>query len=334
MASVKSFCLVLSFSILVLMPLPARSADPTPASSESSSGRVARQLQLIERQQSELEAHYRELEQEKHSVERELEQQRSEVEQLKQELGATSQKAESAQREAQTVSARVETDARKFSLVEKSFSQYLPSIPVAEFGFRQGYSGFPFGQRNGGFVYGGYMSFHLLDQRDGLPFGNLDGDVMIGVANSGVDSVPNTNLFGQKQVLNVRQTMWPVWFSVKYFLDLWKPYGFRPYVDGGPMILADFITSSPLVVGQVPSGSGLKKRGIPVVGGGNLYEGLAGGAGIEKSFAGTGIPIVDRLTVGFDYKISYIPTGDSWNMFTFHLTFVPRTSPGRSLLAW
>src|SRR5690242_14953100 len=107
-----------------------------------------------------------------------------------------------------------------------------PGVPTTEWGSRLGYQGFPFGQRQGGFYYSVYVDHRLLGMDvGGLRYGDLSGEVAIGLGKSGSDHITVTSdlMGGRKINAEYRQTMLSVWPTLKYSMLLLKPYGLRPY---------------------------------------------------------------------------------------------------------
>jgi hypothetical protein len=194
--------------------------------------------------------------------------------------------------------------------------------PGTEWGARMGWQGMPFHQRHaGGFYYGVFFDHRLLTQEtDGIPFGDLDGEIMISYGHSETEENlgVSTALLGPQKV-EYRQKVVSINAGPKYFLNLWQKYGLRPYADGGPAIDIAVITTPGLVAGQVPLPPQLAARKLPNVGSADVFGGVWVGSGFQYSLADTGVPIIRRLTLGFDYRHQMLENGASFNMFAFQV---------------
>ena len=126
---------------------------------------------------------------------------------------------------------------------------------LSSYGVRLGYQGFPFGQREGGFLYGVFLDHVLVQQSDGMPAGDLDFEFGASVARSGNDKVVvNSTVVGAPTTVDFRQRMISIWPDLKYRFNGLAPYGFAPYLTGGPGIWVDIIETPPLVGGlQFPT---------------------------------------------------------------------------------
>jgi len=112
-----------------------------------------------------------------------------------------------------------------------------------------------------------------------------------------------------------------VWPDLKYRFDLWKSYGFVPYLTGGPGIWVDIIETPPLVGGlQFPTNE-LGARKIPEIAGADLFEGAQGGTGFDFSLARLHYPILERMRVGFDYRYSAWTSGQRFSTYSFVLSY-------------
>ena len=192
---------------------------------------------------------------------------------------------------------------------------------ISNWGLRLGYQGFPFGQKEGGFFYGLFVDSPLIHREDGMPGGDLDLEVGGGLAFSGNDQVTvHSSVVGANTNVEFRQRMVSIWPGVKYSLDFWKQYGFRPYVTAGPGVWVDIIETPPLVGGlQFPTKQ-LGARKLPAIAGASLFEGAQGGAGFDFRLP-TENPILERMKVGFDYRYSAWTTGQRFNTYSLLLTY-------------
>ncbi len=194
------------------------------------------------------------------------------------------------------------------------------SATVSEWGTRVGYQGFPFGQREGGFFYSFFFGHRLFDEAEGIPFGDLDTEIAVGIGRSGSDHLTGfSEVLLQKVNFEYRQTILSGLLGMKYYFNHWAPMGLRPYVAGGPGIWGDVIESPPYFIGQTSASGELAKRKTPVNAGASIFEGGQGGAGLEYSLARTRIPILERLNIGFDYRYTAWTTGQRFSSYGFSL---------------
>ena len=143
-----------------------------------------------------------------------------------------------------------------------------------------------------------------------------------GVAASGNDQVTvKSSVVGATTNVEFRQRMISIWPGVKYGLGFWKRYGLVPYVTVGPGVWVDIIETPPLVGGlQFPTKQ-LASRKLSAIASASLYQGVQGGSGFEYSLARFDNPILDRMTLGFDYRYSAWTTGQRFNTYSFRLTY-------------
>lgn len=196
-----------------------------------------------------------------------------------------------------------------------------PRHPISA-GFRAGYTGFPFGQKEGGFFYGLLLDRRLIDRREGMPYGDLDLELGASVARSGSDQVlVHSSVAGGPVTVDFRQRMISIWPGLKYRLDSLDAYGVYPYLTGGPGVWVDIIETPPLVGGlQFPTQE-LAARKIPRTEGASLFEGAQGGAGVEFSLAHARVPVLNRMTLGFDYRYSAWTTGQRFSAYSMTFSY-------------
>ncbi|HKD67785.1 MAG TPA: hypothetical protein VKB84_13150 [Candidatus Binataceae bacterium] len=257
-------------------------------------------------------------------LEARLQQVESQVTQLRQEKQAVQAQLDHQKQEDAALKARLDAPASSGFAASKSpaasDAPHLSKTPTSEWGTRVGYQEFPYHQRHGGFYYGFYFDHALAQQADGIPFGDLDADITIGISRSDTDHVNDfSDALLEKAVLEYRQTMLSGWIGIKYQLNQWAPL-LRPYVIAGPGIWGDVVESPPLFIGEQNPSKALKVRKLPVDAAANLYEGGQGGAGFELNLASTGIKPLERVNLGFDYRYSAWTTGEQFATYTFSLS--------------
>ncbi len=112
-----------------------------------------------------------------------------------------------------------------------------------------------------------------------------------------------------------------VWPDLKYRFNLWKSYGFAPYLTGGPGIWVDIIETPPLLGGlQFPTQE-LGARKLPTIAGADLFEGAQGGAGFEFSLARLNPTVFERMKLGFDYRYSAWTSGQRFSTYSLLLSY-------------
>lgn len=276
----------------------------TPQGSHDSA--LMRELSRVAERQKALEARVERLEARKRAAEAELAREKLTVERLR---------ASAAEKLANIPALEKEVT---------EVNEELPGVPSTEWGTRLGYQGFPFGQRQGGFFYGIYVDHRLLGMDVGqLRYGDLSGEVTVGLGKSGSDHIMVTSdLMGGKKVnAEYRQSMFSVWPTLKYSLLLLRPYGFRPYVTAGPGMWCDVVETPPLALGQGTLARELIKRKLPVDTGANIFGGFQGGMGFEYNLARTGIAALEQFNLGFDYRYAALSAGQRFSTYSMSLSF-------------
>lgn len=290
-------------SMLMAMPPLAGLAAETDADAQTAA-QVVERLNKLESRVTDLEGQVASLKQEKRAIETDLQRQERENVALKSRIEDPKVAPNPAQQLA-------------------SDSDRRPHNPlISYYGFRAGYQGFPFGQREGGYFYGIFLDHALANEADGVPLGALDFEVGANVAFSGTDQVlVHSTVVGAPQEVGFRQRMFSFWPGLKYRLNVLSQYGVTPYVIGGPGIWADVIETPPLVGGlQFPTKE-LAARKLPVIAGADLYEGAQGGAGAEMDFSRFDVPILNRMKIGFDYRYSAWTAGQRFNTFSLMFSY-------------
>ncbi len=292
---------------LTLMPASVASgAAPGAPEPDTNSAALSARMDRLEGRLREVEAQVTQLQREKQAVQAQLDHQKQEDAALKARLDPPAASAATLA-SPQTLAA--------------SDRRVAPEIPASEWGTRVGYQDFPYMQKHGGFYYSFYFDHALAREEEGIPFGDLDAEIAVGIARSGTDHVNDfSSVLFQKFKLDYRQTMLSGWIGIKYQLNQWARWGLRPYVIGGPGIWGDVVESPPVFIGQSLPSQVLLLRRLPVDAAANLYEGGQGGAGFELNLARTGVPMLARVNLGFDYRYSAWTTGEQFNTYTFSLS--------------
>ena len=297
--------LALCLMVLILHAGIAHGEQYVAQPSAGSDSALMRKLNRLVDQQKKLEERVGRLERQKLETEQELAHEKETVAKLR----ASAQKV-----------AVIPTLQEEVTRVEEQ----LPGVPATEWGSRLGYQGFPFGQRQGGFFYSVYVDHRLLGMDVGeMRYGDLSGEVAVGLGKSGSDHITVTSdlMGGRKVNTEFRQSMLSVWPTLKYSLLLLRPYGFRPYLTAGPGMWCDVVETPPLALGQGMLARELVKRKLPVDTGANIFGGVQGGAGFEYNLAGTKIPVLERLNLGFDYRYAALSAGQRFSTYSMSLSF-------------
>ncbi len=290
-------------ALALLLSAPAAgAAEPAANSAPSLSARMDR----LEARLREVEDQVTQLRREKQAVQAQLDRQKQQDAALKARLDPAVTSAAASV----TAQARAASDERR-----------VPETPDSQWGTRVGSQDFPYMQRHGGFFYSFYFDHALAREAEDIPLGDLDAEIAVGIARSGTDHVGDfSDVLFQKFNLDYRQTMLSGWIGMKYQLNRWARWGLRPYVIGGPGIWGDVIESAPAFIGQSLPSKVLQLRKLPVDAAANLYEGGQGGAGFELNLARTGVPLLRRVNIGFDYRYSAWTTGERFNTYSFSLS--------------
>jgi hypothetical protein len=305
---IKSRLLLSLCAVVLLLPGSAASAAEPGSGQPAAAGaaNLSVRMDRLEARLHQVEDQLTQLQREKQAVQAQLDQQKQEDAALKARLDPpVASPASFASSETRTAS-----DQRRVS-----------EIPSSEWGTRVGYQDFPYMQKHGGLFYSFYFDHTLVREADGIPFGDLGVDINVGIGRSGTDHINDfSDVLFQKFKLDYRQTMLSGWIGMKYQLNQWVRWGLRPYVIGGPGIWGDVVESPPVFIGQSLPSKVLSLRKLPVDAAASLYEGGQGGAGVEYNLARTGVPLLARVNLGFDYRYSAWTTGERFNTYTFSLS--------------
>ena len=198
-------------------------------------------------------------------------------------------------------------------------------------GFRTGYSESPYGMP-GGFMYGAYLNYRLLTQEDGVPYGDIGGEVMIAdvqgnstMSTGNLASILIPALGPQKtwlQTLELEPT-------VQYHLDT-RSLGasspaltaLKPYVLAGPGIYISMM-STPVVNGPAfgDKGPGQGFRHTDA----DLQPGFVAGLGMKYSLSAVQVPamqkILNRISIGGEWRNTILANGEGFNAYMGEIQF-------------
>jgi hypothetical protein len=301
--------LLLSVLCSIMMPAVsvASAAEGSAAPEAAAATSLAARVDRIEAQLTQVQAEVAQLKSEKQAVQADLDSQKQEAASLKAQLAQAAKAPPAAQAKSTQVAA---DDSRD------------PAPPSTQWGTRLGWQGFPFGQEGGGFYYGFFLDHRLVSQAEGIPFGDFDVEVALGIARSGSDHlIVTSDVLGGPVKSEFRQTILSIEPGLKYYFNRWAPSGVRPYIVGGPGVWADIVGTPPLFIGENPPAKELAARKLPVDGSADVFEGVHGGAGLALSLARTQLPIIENMNLGFDYRYVAWTTGQRFSTYAFSLSY-------------
>lgn len=192
-------------------------------------------------------------------------------------------------------------------------------------GFRAGYSESPYGMP-GGFRYSAFLNYRLLTEEDGVPFGDVSGELEAAlVLGNGKRTVNNLGtilvpaLGAQKTWIDEVE----IQPTVQYHLNL-ASAGFRelaqlkPYLLAGPGVWISML-STPVVNTAKGAGQGFRHTDADTQAGGVF------GVGTKYSLAGLSVPpiqgILDKISVGAEYRFNLLANGWGFNQYTGSVQF-------------
>jgi len=194
-----------------------------------------------------------------------------------------------------------------------------------EIGFRTGYSEVPF-DLPGGFYWDAHINHRLLTREDGVPFGDLRGEVAIGLIEGNNEHLSVTTLGGTPLQHNVNTStsleMVELQPTLQYTLRTLEPL--EPYVLAGPQMAIVVAESSPLNAGQLPLPPQLRQKGLPTVGTAHVFGGAVFGAGINYRLSSVAealhmpklAPILSNLSFGPEWRYNVLENGENYQSYS------------------
>ena len=192
-------------------------------------------------------------------------------------------------------------------------------------GFRVGYSESPYGMP-GGLRYSAFLNYRLLTEADGVPFGDVSGELEAGlVKGGGATTVNNLGTilvpsFGAQKTWLDTVEIQP---TVQYHLNL-ASVGLpalaqlKPYVLAGPGVWISML-STPVVNTAKGAGQGFRATDADTQAGGVF------GFGAKYSLAGLSVHpiqgILNRISIGAEYRFNLLANGWGFNQYTGSLQF-------------
>lgn len=200
--------------------------------------------------------------------------------------------------------------------------------PGTTVGFRQGWSEVPF-NLPGGVFYGAYISHILLTRQDGIPWGDVTGELQAGAVFGGGKDVQVTTALLGKQTVHLSEDVVSIQPTAQYHLRVLEPL--EPYFLAGPSIFVSIPQSPPLVAGQVPLPKEIRAYGIrPGVTSAKFYAGAVFGAGVRYHLSRLQIPaiqgILDKVSVGAEWRFNYMDDGQEFQQYASPFPWVSERS--------
>jgi hypothetical protein len=279
----------------------------------------------------------RQVEQRLDTVEQENRSLREQVVELKQQVSTTAPTVSAMQQHMTQVMPRTE---QRVTNIEKSIEasdQQLASLKQrtdspfkgSGLGFRSGWSEVPF-DLPGGFYWDMHLGHRLFEERDGIPWGDINGELAIGLIQGNQKSITLTTLAGTplQHPVNTQDSVSLVTIAptVRYTLRRLEP--FEPTVFAGPEILINLFEARPLNAGQLPLPPELRKKGIPTIGSGHVFAGGVFGANLQYRLSdiasALNIPASERffskITLGPEWRYHVMENGENFQSYSGEIT--------------
>ncbi len=218
-----------------------------------------------------------------------------------------------------------DSDKQLASLKEHTESPFKGS----GLGFRAGWSEVPF-DLPGGFYWDAHLGHRLFEQQDGIPFGDINGELAIGLIQGNQKEESVTTLAGTPLVHNVTTrdsaTLALIAPTVRYTLRALEP--FEPTLIAGPEILINVFETRPLNAGQLPLPPQLRQKGIPTIGSGHVFAGGVFGVDLQYRLSDVSEALnvhrFDRLfskiTIGPEWRYHAMENGENFNSYAGEIT--------------
>jgi len=196
-------------------------------------------------------------------------------------------------------------------------------------GFRTGWSEVPF-DLPGGFYWDMHLGHRLFEQQDGIPWGDVNGELAIGLIEGNQQNATVTTLAGTplQHPVNVQAsaTLVTIAPTVRYTLRRLEP--FEPTVFAGPEMLINVFETRPLNAGQLPLPSELRQKGIPTIGSGHVFGGAVFGANLQYRLSdiasALNIPesgrFFSKITVGPEWRYHAMENGENFQSYSGEIT--------------
>jgi len=192
-------------------------------------------------------------------------------------------------------------------------------------GFRTGWSESPY-EMPGGVFYSAFLNHRLLTQEDGIPYGDITGELMAGVT-LGNHAVTTGNLASALKVVGPASSSLltlEIEPTVQYHpnlasMGLGRLAAIEPYVLGGPGIWISMMSTPVVNKGSIP-GNGFRHQDADLQPGGVAGLGFNLRLGkLAKLDAIQGV--LDKTTAGAEWRYNYLGNGEKFNQYTGSVAF-------------
>ncbi len=196
-------------------------------------------------------------------------------------------------------------------------------------GFRAGWSEVPF-DLPGGFFWDMHLGHRLFEEQDGIPWGDINGELAIGLIEGNQEPATVTTLAGTplQHPVNTQAsaTLVTVAPTVRYTLRKLEP--FEPTLFAGPEVLINVFETRPLNAGQLPLPPELRQKGIPTIGSGHVFAGAVFGADLQYRLSdiasALNIPQAGRffskVTLGPEWQYHAMENGENFQSYSGEIT--------------
>jgi len=295
----KLVMLLVGVGFLTAVPVVARAASGSAKVTEAQLQKVLDRLDALEQQNGDL---------------------RTQVRQLQQQLQPAATVKSSVDQE---VRAQVQEQVAPLAQRISAITEEQRELPFGV-GFRVGYSESPYGMP-GGLRYSAFLNYRLLTEEDGIPFGEVSGELEAALVKGGGKSTVNNLATIIIPPLGAQKTWMDeveIQPTVQYHLNLSKELPalaqLKPYVLAGPGVWISML-STPVVSTKPGPGQGFRHTDADTQAGGVF------GVGWKYSLAGLSVPpiqgILNKVEIGAEYRFNLLADGSGFNQYTGLLQF-------------
>ncbi len=279
---------LIAFSAISVNARPAYAGDAKSASSTL----ILNRLDELEHQNAEL---------------------RAQIAQLRQTVNNNAQKTAEAQASAAQATAQV-----------TAYKERQSASHDVQWGARTGWSESPYAMP-GGYFYGAYLSDRLLTQENGVPYGDITGELVVGAV-FGNNAKTNANLACQLTGCQSKTSLTTLEIqpTLQYHADL-SAMGFKrlsmvePYVLAGPGFWISMMDTPVVVHGSTP-GRGYRHTDADFQPGG-LF-GFGTNLKLGKVLESRPIQgVLDRSQIGAEWRYNLLANGEGFNQYTGTVAF-------------
>ena len=277
------------------------------------------------------------MEQRLDTVEQENRSLREQVLELKQQVSTQAPTVSAMQQHMTQVMPKTEQQIADMEKMQEASDQQLASLKRQQespfkgsgLGFRAGWSEVPF-DLPGGFYWDAHLGHRLFEQKDGIPFGDINGELAIGLIQGNHESITVSTLAGTPLAhpVNTQADVSLVTIdpTVRYTLRALEP--FEPTVFAGPEVLINLFEFSPLNAGQLPIPPQLRQKGIPTIGTGHVFAGGVFGADLQYRLSDVASALhihefsrfFSKITLGPEWRYHAMENGENFQSYSGEIT--------------